>query len=125
LLVSTLNKISKTGAILYIAIVFFSLCDFHLISYAHPELLHPPCKQDDEKGNLSRENLFKEDTYHPTAFIFSVTCCFCVGGYVLCVAIGLDIDVKLMTVLVGSLLVADVVGFAVLITPGDWVCVRV
>ncbi len=117
MLVSTLNKISKTGAILYIGLVF--------LAYAMFILFHTPILNFFIR--LANKMMKKEISYVKISlkkilitqvlYLFG-NVLFCVGGYVLCIAIGLDIDAKLMTVLVGSLLVADVVGFAVLITPG-------
>ena len=117
MLVTNLNKISKTGAILYIGLVILAYAVFILF---HTPILNYLIRLANKiiKKEISYVKISLKQILVTQVFYLLGNVVFCIGGYVLCLAIGVTTDVQLMTVLVGSLLVGDVIGFVVLITPG-------
>ncbi|MEI6852418.1 MAG: lysylphosphatidylglycerol synthase domain-containing protein, partial [Bacteroidota bacterium] len=113
----TLDKVSKTGAFIIISIV--------IVAYAIFILFHTPIlnvliklaakllKKEISYVKISLTSIFMTQVYYVVSNLF-----FCFGGYLLCYAIGITDDFHVIVCVVGSLLVGDVVGFVVLVTPG-------
>lgn len=117
MLTITLKKISMQGAVMIIVLV--------IIAYGVFILFHTPIlnklislaskmfrKEIDVVSISMKSILFTQLLYVISNLIF------CLGGIMLCIAIGIPCDYKLLICLIGSLLVGDVIGFLVLITPG-------
>jgi glycosyltransferase 2 family protein len=113
----TLDKISKQGATLIIGIV--------IVAYAVFILFHTPIlniliklasriiKKEIDTVSISFKSILFTQIFYVISNLF-----FCLGGYMLCIAIGITDDFRLLIIMIGSLLVGDVVGFVVLVTPG-------
>jgi glycosyltransferase 2 family protein len=113
----TLDKISKQGATLIIGIV--------IVAYAVFILFHTPIlniliklasriiKKEIDTVSISFKSILFTQIFYVISNLF-----FCFGGYLLCIAIGITDDFRLLIIMIGSLLVGDVVGFVVLVTPG-------
>jgi uncharacterized membrane protein YbhN (UPF0104 family) len=113
----SLDKISKSGATVIIAIVIIAYSVFilfhtpilnYLIKLAAKLLKKEICSV-----NISLKCILITQVYYVVSNLF-----FCFGGYLLCYAIGITDDFHVIVCVVGSLLVGDVVGFVVLVTPG-------
>jgi glycosyltransferase 2 family protein len=113
----TLDKVSKQGATVIIGIV--------ILAYAVFILFHTPIlnilirlaakliKKEIGIVRISLKNILLTQVFYVVGNLF-----FCFGGYLLCIAMGITDDFRLIIIMVGSLLVGDVVGFVVLVTPG-------
>jgi glycosyltransferase 2 family protein len=113
----TLDKVTKTGALIIIGIV--------VLAYAVFILFHTPIlniliklaakllKKEIAYVKISLTSIFMTQVYYVISNLL-----FCFGGYLLCYAIGITDDFHVIVCVVGSLLVGDVVGFIVLVTPG-------
>ncbi len=117
MLATTMAKISRNGAIFYIGMIILAYAVFILF---HTPILNFLIRLANKiiKKEISYVNISLKQILVTQLLYLLGNVVFCIGGYLLCFAIGIDSDFKLMTVLVGSLLVGDVVGFVVLIVPG-------
>lgn len=113
----TLDKVSKTGALFIIGIVILAYSVFILF---HTPILNiliklaaKLLKKEISSVKISLTSILLTQLYYVISNLF-----FCFGGYLLCYAIGISDDFHVIVCVVGSLLVSDVAGFIVLVTPG-------
>jgi uncharacterized membrane protein YbhN (UPF0104 family) len=113
----TLDKVTKSGALVIIAIVI--LAYFIFILFHTPilnlliKLAAKILKKEISAVKISLSSMLMTQVYYVVSNLL-----FCFGGYLLCYAIGITDDFHVIVCVVGSLLVGDVVGFIVLVTPG-------
>jgi uncharacterized membrane protein YbhN (UPF0104 family) len=113
----TLDKVSKTGTLVVIGIVILAYSVFILF---HTPILNiliklaaKLLKKEISYVKISLTSILLTQVYYISSNLF-----FCFGGYLLCYALGITDDFHVIVCVVGSLLVGDVVGFVVLVTPG-------
>lgn len=111
------DKISKTVAFLIIGAVFLSYTIFVLfhtpILNVLVRLARRLLKKEIDFVKISFKSILFTQLYYLISNLL-----FCLGGIMLCVGIGIPYDLSLLVCLVASLLIGDVVGFVVLVTPG-------
>jgi glycosyltransferase 2 family protein len=112
-----LDKLSKQWALLIVGAVLLAYAVFilfhtpilNLLSKLAAKLL----KKEIATVSISIKNILLTQVFYIISNLI-----FCTGGILLCTGIGIPFNFSLMVCLVGSLLVGDVVGFVVLVTPG-------
>ncbi len=113
----TLDKVSKQGAMFIIGIVIVAYTVFILFHTPILSILIKLAARLVKKEISSVKISYKKILLTQIFYVVS-NLLFCIGGFMLCTAIGITDDYQLIMCVVGSLLVGDVVGFVVLVTPG-------
>lgn len=117
MLAATLNNISR---LLFVASIIGVILVYVIFIFFHSPILNflirlaaKLVKKEIEFVQISYMNMFITQSLYLLSNVV-----FCAGIYVLCLSIGIPNEPAIIVSMIGSLLVGDVAGFVVLVTPG-------